>query len=122
MLLKSQRKQKRVSVSFAKDILSENKSTTKDIRSTKILLSQQVHKQTSAPLKHCRSVLYYYESRWGARSLEERSRVNSVVCRHTQGHTKSAQGLTRDQPRSDDVEIQWDIYQSYLCISSLPNQ
>ena len=60
MLLKSQRKQKRTSVSFAKDILLENKSTTKDIRSTKRLLYQRVHKQTSAPLKHCRSVLDYY--------------------------------------------------------------
>ena len=40
ILLKSQRKQKRASVSFAKYILFKNKSTTKDIQSTKRLLSQ----------------------------------------------------------------------------------
>ena len=122
ILLKSQRKQKRASVSFAKYVSFKNKSTKKDIRPTKISLSQKVQKPTSTPLKNCRSVLDYYESRRSARSLKEISRANSVVRHRTRGQTKSARRLARDQPRSYDVARQWGTYQIYLRISSITNQ
>ena len=61
ILLKSQIKQKRESVSFAKYVFFEKRFTTKDIRSTKRSLSQRVHNLTSTPLKHCSSALEYYD-------------------------------------------------------------
>ena len=121
ILLKLQRKQKRASVYFAKDVSFENKYNTKDIRYTKIYLSHRVQKQTSTPIKHCKSVLDYCEYRQSAHYLKEISRANSVVRHRMQGQTKSARGLARDQPSSDDVARQWGIYQRYLRISSLPN-
>ena len=122
IFLKPQRKQKRESVSFAKYVSLEKKSTTKYIRSTNRLLSQRVQKQNSTSLKHRRSVLEYYEYRQSACSLKEISRANSVVRHRTRGNTKSAQGMARYQPRSDDVARQWDIYHRYLRISYLPKQ
>ena len=122
ILLKWQRKQKRAIVYFAKNVLFENRSTTKDIQSNKRLLSQKVQKQTSTPLNHSRSVLDYYNSRRSALSLKERSRAKSVVRHRTRGQTKSASGLAQYQSRSDEVAIQWGIYQRYIRISSLPNQ
>ena len=106
IILKLQGKQKRASVYFAKDVLFENKSTTKDIQSTKRSLYQRVQKQTSTPLKYRRSVLDYCKSIWSVRSLKERLRAKSVVRHPIRGQMNSARGLVQDQPRSDGVERQ----------------